>query len=919
MRLSPDCGQGLGFDKLWPQAWAADKTDILQILLNPQSRKVRIGSFDLDYTPICKEDGSAGGVLLFVQDITEDLERRRNEELVKQVNHVARLGYIDLNIVTNQVMLSDEALEILGLPNGSNRMVHKELVRCVHPEDMESVGKSLEGAIAGRTLHDMDHRMVRPDGNVVYVRATAHLFRDPDGKPVRLLGTIHDITERTQAQEALQDREQRLRLALEASRAGSWMRDVRAERVDWDDRFREIYGFTRDEPSSFEKFLSRVHEADLPQVIQLVNQIDQTKTPDGFDITFRIVRPDGTVSWIQSLGQAHRDNQGQVTRFTGLELDITSRKQAEEALSDIVARQSSQNEAFQAAMSGEPLSTSLGILVRSAIQSFNGKARAAFYSFHDNDVTLTHLVGMSDEYARDVDGFKIGAGSLPFELAMVRREPVITPDVKNAPEWQPWLWMAEKHDYRACWSFPVCTKEGPTLGIFALYFSEPRHPTPRDYELVRGLTHAATILISRDKEASEHARAEQSLREAQERVQRWNVELENAVRLKTAELTQSEQRLRVLATELNLAEQRQRERLAIELHDHLQQMLVLGKLKLGQGERRADSASGQIMKETENILSDALAYTHSLVAELSPPVLRLSGLAAGLKWLGAYMNKYNTDVVVSIPPGGEPPLPDDQVTLLFQSVRELLINSSKYAGTGRAEVSMEDKNGVLVITVCDEGKGVDLTSIGAPDFPSADMSSKFGLFSIRERMKALGGTFEFESSPGKGTIATLILPLNNTHDTSTEKSQSMTEPTLQESPVRSLGGTRPTEFQPNVKSRVLLADDHVMVRQGLRTALESYSDIEVIGEARDGREAIELADRLMPEVIIMDVNMPNLNGIDATIEIKSRHPGMKIVGLSVNADGATIRDMINAGGEKLLTKGAALNELYHAIRETLST
>ena len=109
-----------------------------------------------------------------------------------------------------------------------------------------------------------------------------------------------------------------------------------------------------------------------------------------------------------------------------------------------------------------------------------------------------------------------------------------------------------------------------------------------------------------------------------------------------------------------------------------------------------------------------------------------------------------------------------------------------------------------------------------------------------------------------------------------------------------------------------------MVRQGLRTVLESYSDIEVVGEARDGREAVELAERLTPEVIIMDINMPNMNGIEATVEIKSRHPGMKIVALSLNADGDNEGAMVRAGAETLLSKAAALDELYRAIRQALS-
>ena len=207
-------------------------------------------------------------------------------------------------------------------------------------------------------------------------------------------------------------------------------------------------------------------------------------------------------------------------------------------------------------------------------------------------------------------------------------------------------------------------------------------------------------------------------------------------------------------------------------------MLVLVKLKLGQGERLADPASARIMKETDNLLSNALTYTHSLVAELSPPVLLHHGLSAGLKWLATYMKKYDIDVAVNVPPHREPKLPDDQVTLIFQSVRELLINSSKYAGTGRADVSLQDENGRLVITVRDEGKGFDLAAIDAADSPSGGVSSKFGLFSIRERMRALDGSFEIESSPGKGTTATLILPISDARAARTEDSELKTEPIL---------------------------------------------------------------------------------------------------------------------------------------------
>ena len=143
----------------------------------------------------------------------------------------------------------------------------------------------------------------------------------------------------------------------------------------------------------------------------------------------------------------------------------------------------------------------------------------------------------------------------------------------------------------------------------------------------------------------------------------------------------------MLATELNLAEQRERKRLAVDLHDYLAQLLVLGRLTLGQAKRAGLPRRGEeFVKETEEILNKALTYCRTLMAELSPPVLRDQGLPAGLKWLGEYMKKHQIAVTVTVPEQDDAILREDQAVLLFQSVRELLMNSSKHAGTGEAAV-----------------------------------------------------------------------------------------------------------------------------------------------------------------------------------------------------------------------------------------
>ena len=118
--------------------------------------------------------------------------------------------------------------------------------------------------------------------------------------------------------------------------------------------------------------------------------------------------------------------------------------------------------------------------------------------------------------------------------------------------------------------------------------------------------------------------------------------------------------------------------------------------------------------------------------------------------------------------------------------------------------------------------------------------------------------------------------------------------------------------------RVLLVDDHAMVRQALRSYLSTYySDIEVVGEAGSGEEALQAVQMLSPSVVVMDINMPGLNGIEATARIKVTHPRVRIVGLSMSVDEDYQYAMIAAGASALISKGAVVERLYDAITHCL--
>ncbi len=129
------------------------------------------------------------------------------------------------------------------------------------------------------------------------------------------------------------------------------------------------------------------------------------------------------------------------------------------------------------------------------------------------------------------------------------------------------------------------------------------------------------------------------------------------------------------------------------------------------------------------------------------------------------------------------------------------------------------------------------------------------------------------------------------------------------------------EVQPISKSAtpggttVLLADDHAVLRQGLRALLEAENDIRVVGEAENGRQAVQLAQRLQPDVVLMDIAMPSLNGLEATRQINAQHLRSKVLILSCHVDEDYVQRTIDAGAVGYLTKQTGATDLIAAVRE----
>lgn len=683
--------------------------------------------------------------------------------------------------------------------------------------------------------------------------------RSLDKEEIQLAQAIADTLalgiERRSTEEILQQSENQLRQALEAGRMGPWEWDLLTNKVRWSPQLEAIHGLAPGSfDGSFEAYQQDIHPEDRDRVLTSVAKTIEAGTEH--QIEYRILLPDGTERWVEGKGTLYRTPEGIATKMVGVCSDITERKRAEERLRA--------SERLMRAVFNQQFAFS-------ALLSPNGE-----------------VLKFSESVYRNNEG------------TAIRPHDLIGTSFLNAP------WWDGLPDTVAEWRRQISealSRPGPARGecSYRLANGEQRYAM-NTVTALRDDRGKVEYLLCEGMDITELKRSQLHLKHSAD-------ELEREVTVRTAELLATQDHLRALATELNLAEHRERQRLAAQLHDHLQQTLVLGKLQIGQAKRLLKNIPQcvEVVNQFDHVLTEALTYTRTLVAELSPPVLRDHGLAAALHWLAEYMSKHGMKVVVDVPDLRRVALPEGQAVLLFQSVRELLINAAKHAGTDQASVTLKQGKEELWIEVRDDGQGCDLSSLSSP----SNQSSKFGLFSIKERMKALGGSFTIESAPGRGMTAVLNLPLTDRPEVQiTSKHDDISsEPKNTDS-----GGTT---HDGSAVIRLLLVDDHAMMRQGLRTMLEHYADIQLVGEAKDGQEAVEFVDRLHPQVVIMDINMPRLNGIEATARIKARYPEICIIGISVNAAGNNQEAMRRAGATLLITKEAAVEELYHAVRTGL--
>ncbi|HEU5370747.1 MAG TPA: hybrid sensor histidine kinase/response regulator transcription factor [Ktedonobacterales bacterium] len=403
-----------------------------------------------------------------------------------------------------------------------------------------------------------------------------------------------------------------------------------------------------------------------------------------------------------------------------------------------------------------------------------------------------------------------------------------------------------------------------------------------------------------------------------------------------------DRRLREQAGALALAEERSR--LARELHDTVAQSLVALVLRL----ERIEEPRGELA-EARLLARRALEDARRAIWGLRPALLETlpfhEALAREVEHVADEGGLSSRVTVVGTP---RPLLPQQEMAL-FRIAQEALSNAIRHAAAHRvrADLSYLDDGARLIIE--DDGRGFDPASLPAPEPPTAptrwlpyfdepgfstayDEAGHFGLQTMRERARLVGGWLTLESAPGQGTrvivnlpyapLAGVLLPAAEQEAKGDAlRGEEPDQPHAALPPARQAPATLPSRTTPAAlpgassgRIRILVADDHAVIRAGMRRLLESYPDFEVVGEAADGLEALAEAQDLGPQVILMDMRMPGMNGLEALRQLRASNPDLRILMISAYEEDEDVLESLKAGASGYVLKDMAPDELAQAIR-----
>jgi DNA-binding NarL/FixJ family response regulator/signal transduction histidine kinase len=510
-----------------------------------------------------------------------------------------------------------------------------------------------------------------------------------------------------------------------------------------------------------------------------------------------------------------------------------------------------------AILEGQPLSEIAGIIAEQIAERLSEDRVGLFLVDAQGRYRPAALRNVSAEYAEGIAGLRPQA---TFSArAQATHLPYFTPDALSDPQVTPALRaLFERENIRSL-LIALLHHEERIAGALVIYPRAERRFTPREMTLLQALADQATLAVAIAQELEQ---------------QRDSATVE------------------------------ERSRLAREIHDTVAQSLAGVLMQVEMAETYLGSGDLDnvriVLASARTQSKQALEDTRRAVQGLAPPSLEQVSISDALKEEARAFAAETGIETPYVATGDEQPLTGDQRVALLRIAQEALNNARKHAGAQRVRIGLQFGADRVVLIIDDDGAGFDVTARAAPD-----ATGGYGLFGMEERARQLGGDLQIDSTPGWGTRIRAALPYRAGREGAESRTAPRAAPSVPDRAESSVGA---------LSLRVLVADDHAIVRKGLREILEVQGGVQVVGEAENGAEAAEMAARLLPDVVLMDLQMPEVDGLEGLRRLHAALPELPVIVLTTFETESSVAQALAAGARGYLLKDTEPSRLIAAIR-----
>jgi PAS domain S-box-containing protein len=422
---------------------------------------------------------------------------RRSEAYLSEAQRLSHTGSFGWTVSSGELRWSEETFRIFQFDRTTTPTLELVLQR-VHPEDAALVKQTIDRASQDGMDFEHEYRLVMPDRSVRHVHVVAHALIDEAGG-IEFAGAVMDVTAAKQA-------EGRIRRIIDTIPAYAWSA-VPDGSIDFiNQRFADFTGRSMHELLGW-GWGSTCHPDDMPRYLGLWRAALAAGEPMESEV--RVRGRDGDYRWLLIRNVPLRDELGQIVKWYGTAIEIDDRKRAEVLLAG-------EKRLLERIARGDSRPIILDALCR-LVEELAGGSLSSILLLDADAKRLRHGAAPSlpTPYIDAIDGALIGPSAGSCGTAAYRAKPVIVSDIATDPLWADYRDLALAHGLRACWSTPILSSEGRVLGTFAVYYREPRSPTPQDYGVIEQITHLASIAIEREQAREQLQRSEAHLHDAQ--------------------------------------------------------------------------------------------------------------------------------------------------------------------------------------------------------------------------------------------------------------------------------------------------------------------------------------------------------------------------------------------------------------------